>query len=256
VKPTFKWISLPDPPDDSITLDDLGMTAKSQIRVTGRVIGGSVVKERAKTLVNQQVTVSYKDDKPDISGLLTKVTPKKLFLTVDGETKKLSIDDFGEIHPVDTEEQGQEAEDDDGAGTGLVEVETEAGAEAEAETEAEAEAETEAEVAEKVDVDALLAELAAVKAENQELKQLIAELKEAEGDPLDRMKVVDLKKYAAERNMVHLSKGNGLSADTIRDYERRTALVENEGTPEGLAAVVAELEAAHSNVARVKRVLR
>lgn len=63
--------------------------------------------------------------------------------------------------------------------------------------------------------------------------------------------MTELKVYAKKKGYTHLNLGNGLSADTVRDYARRVKLLEDHGTQEGMAAVVSELNRIHNNVARV-----
>ena len=50
----------------------------------------------------------------------------------------------------------------------------------------------------------------------------------------------------------HLTTGNGLSADAVQLYERRLLAIQTDGTDAGMAAVSAQLLAAHPTVARLK----
>ena len=84
-----------------------------------------------------------------------------------------------------------------------------------------------------------------------ELEAKLAAIEKEQGDPLDRMKVTDLKAYAKKKGFTHLNLGKYISGDTVRDYEHRLKLLEEHGTQEGMDAVKTELNSVHTNVARV-----
>jgi hypothetical protein len=94
-------------------------------------------------------------------------------------------------------------------------------------------------------------EIAVKDAKIAELEAKLAAIEKEQGDPLDRMKVTDLKAYAKKKGFTHLNLGKYISSDTVRDYEHRLKLLEEHGTQEGMDAVKTELNSVHTNVARV-----
>ena len=98
----------------------------------------------------------------------------------------------------------------------------------------------------------LLQQLAARDATIVELTARIAALEADVPDPLQAMTSAELKAYVKQNGYLHLTTGNGLSADAVQLYERRLLAIQTDGTDAGMAAVSAQLLAAHPTVARLK----
>merc|ERR1711939_1275085 len=86
-------------------------------------------KDHVEAYVEQQVTVSFTGDKPDITGKLVKVSAKTLSLKIDdGKVIHRKFEKIAEVHLVDEhdniDDDAADADDaddaDDAAGTGLV----------------------------------------------------------------------------------------------------------------------------------------
>ena len=95
-------------------------------------------------------------------------------------------------------------------------------------------------------------QLAARDATIVELTARIAALEADVPDPLQAMTSAELKAYVKQNGYLHLTTGNGLSADAVQLYERRLLAIQTDGTDAGMAAVSAQLLAAHPTVARLK----
>ena len=66
------------------------------------------------------------------------------------------------------------------------------------------------------------------------------------------MTPAELKAYVKQNGYLHLTTGNGLTADAVQMYERRLQAITADGDDDDMAAVSAQLLAAHPTVARLK----
>ena len=71
-------------------------------------------------------------------------------------------------------------------------------------------------------------------------------------DPLEAMTSSELKAYVKQNAYLHLTTGNGLTADAVQLYELRLRAIQTDGTDEGMAAVSAQLLVTYPTVARLK----
>ena len=98
----------------------------------------------------------------------------------------------------------------------------------------------------------LLQQLAARDATIVELTARIAALEADVPDPLQAMTSAELKAYVKQNGYLHLTNGNGLTADIVKLYEKRLRVIATDGDDDDMAAVSAQLLVTHPTVAKLK----